>query len=169
MATIREIQEHDAENFLSLCHRLDRESKYMLLEPGERKATLEEQRNRIVEIRSTQNQVVFVAEENGSLVGYLSASGGRFVRNKHSAYIVVGILEQFTSRGIGTAFFQELENWAREQQIHRLELTVMIHNQRGVGLYQKMGFAIEGIKKESLLVDGSYVDEYFMAKLMGER
>jgi len=111
--------------------------------------------------------VVFAAQEDGSLVGYLSANGGRFTRNKHSAYIVVGILEHFTSRGIGTVFFQKLENWAREQQIHRLELTVMVHNQRGVGLYQKMGFTIEGIKKDSLLVDGTYVDEYFMAKLIG--
>ncbi len=79
---------------------------------------------------------------------------------------MVGILEAFTSRGIGTALFEALDAWAREHHIHRLELSVMVHNARGVGLYQKMGFQIEGIKKDSLLVDGVYVDEYYMGKIL---
>jgi len=29
-----------------------------------------------------------------------------------------------------------------------------------------MGFEKEGIKKDSLLVNGEYVDEYYMAKLL---
>ena len=32
-------------------------------------------------------------------------------------------------------------------------------------LHQKMAFQIEGIKKDSLLVDGVYVDEYYMGKI----
>jgi RimJ/RimL family protein N-acetyltransferase len=32
-------------------------------------------------------------------------------------------------------------------------------------LYEKNGFVIEGIKKNSMLVDREYVDEYFMAKI----
>lgn len=166
MTIIREIREDDAENFLSLCKQLDEESKFMLLEPGERKTTPEEQRQRIREALSRDNQVIFVAEEQGSLAGYLSASGGRFARNRHEAYIVVGLLEKFTGKGIGTAFFEQLEDWAKKHRIHRLELTVMVHNRRGVGLYQKMGFTVEGIKRDSLFVDGAYVDEYSMAKLV---
>ena len=166
MTIIREIQESDAESFLSLCKRLDEESKFMLLEPGERKTTVEEQRNRIRDTLSKENQAIFVAEEDEMLIGYLAAMGGNFARNKHSVYIVIGILEQYTGRGLGTKLFQSLETWAKEHGLHRLELTVMVHNQRGVSLYQKMGFEIEGIKRDSLLVDGSYVDEYYMAKLI---
>jgi hypothetical protein len=29
-----------------------------------------------------------------------------------------------------------------------------------------MGFEIEGVKKHSLLVDGAFVDEYYMGKLL---
>lgn len=166
MRIIREIQETDAEHFLSLCKQLDEENRFMLLEPGERKTTVEEQRQRIKEILSQDNKALFVAEEDGMLIGYLSAAGNPFARNKHTVYIVIGILERFTSQGLGTAFFQKLEQWATEENLHRLELTVMVHNQRGVGLYQKMGFKIEGIRRDSLLVDGSYVDEYYMAKLI---
>src|SRR5262245_59526991 len=166
MTIIREIKADDAENLLSLCRQLDEESRFMMLEPGERTTTVEEQRQRILDVLSTDHQVIFVAEEDRSLVGYLAAMGGRYTRNRHQAYIVVGLLERFTSKGIGTAFFEKLENWAREHHIHRLELTVMVHNLRGVGLYKKMGFEIEGIKRASLLVDGAYVDEYYMGKLI---
>lgn len=166
MSIIREIRESDAENFLSLCKQLDHENKFMMLEPGERKTTVEEQRHRIVDVLASDNGIIFVAEEDKRLVGYLSAVRGGFARNRHAAYIVIGILESFTGKGLGTAFFQHLEAWANSHGIHRLELSVMIHNQRGVDLYQKMGFAIEGTKRDSLLVDGSYVDEYYMSRLI---
>jgi len=56
--------------------------------------------------------------------------------------------------------------WAQGNNIKRLELTVMKHNQAGIALYKKHGFEIEGIKKSSMLVNGSYVDEYYMAKIL---
>ena len=61
-----------------------------------------------------------------------------------------------------------LEKWATDHKIHRLELTVMSHNERAVNLYQKMGFKIEGIKQDSLLVNDEYVDEYYMAKILNQ-
>jgi RimJ/RimL family protein N-acetyltransferase len=166
MSIIREIRESDAGSFLALCKQLDEENRFMLLEPGERRTTLEEQEKRIREILSKENEIIFVTEEQGSLIGYLAAIGGSYARNRHEVYIVVGILETFTSRGLGTALFEKLDAWAREHHIHRLELSVMVHNTRGVGLYQKMGFKIEGIKKDSLFVDGAYVDEYYMGKIL---
>ncbi|MFJ7934471.1 GNAT family N-acetyltransferase [Sporosarcina sp. NPDC096371] len=41
----------------------------------------------------------------------------------------------------------QLDHWAEEHQLHRLELTVMESNTAGVALYQKNGFGIEGLKK----------------------
>jgi RimJ/RimL family protein N-acetyltransferase len=40
----------------------------------------------------------------------------------------------------------------------------MVHNERAIALYKKMGFEIEGTKKRSMRIDGQYVDEYYMAK-----
>jgi len=42
----------------------------------------------------------------------------------------------------------------------------MAHNARAIRLYKRMGFAIEGTKRQALLVNGTYVDEYYMAKLL---
>ena len=42
----------------------------------------------------------------------------------------------------------------------------MAHNQRASGLYERMGFTVEGRRRECLLVDGTLVDELYMAKLL---
>ncbi|WP_277674608.1 GNAT family N-acetyltransferase, partial [Piscibacillus halophilus] len=59
-----------------------------------------------------------------------------------------------------------MEEWAIKVQLHRLELTVIVENKAAVNLYKKMGFEIEGVKKDSLKLGERYVDEYYMAKLI---
>lgn len=163
---IRPAGESDAEAFLRLCRRLDTETSLMMLEPGERTTSVAEQSARMRAISESANQRILVAEEAGQLVGYIAVLGGGFRRNQHSAYIVVGVLEAFSGRGLGRQLFTEGERWAREAGLHRLELTVLAHNHRAVALYSKMGFRFEGTKRDSLKVDGVYVDEYYMAKLL---
>lgn len=110
--------------------------------------------------------MILVAEEGDKLVGYLSAKGGVFLRARHKVHVVVEILQFFTRKGVGTALFLELEKWADRTDAHRLELTVMAHNDIALALYKKMGFVIEGTSKDSRLVDDRYVDEYYMAKML---
>lgn len=47
-----------------------------------------------------------------------------------------------------------------------LELTVECPNRAAKHLYEKSGFKVEGIKTKSMLVNGNYVDEYYMAKIL---
>ncbi|MOA52329.1 putative acetyltransferase YhhY [compost metagenome] len=58
-----------------------------------------------------------------------------------------------------------MEQWRLSTNIMRVELTVMTNNEFGIKLYKKMGFEIEGIKKNSMIVDDGFVDEYYMAKI----
>ncbi|MEH7108516.1 GNAT family N-acetyltransferase, partial [Bacillus sp. JJ1764] len=133
----------------------------------ERKTTTEQQRKLLEHIKQQSNSTIFVAEqEKGKLVGYLIAIGGSVKRTKHSAYLVIGILEEYRGRGIGTSLFQQLEKWAINSNISRLELTVVTQNEAGVALYKKSGFEIEGIKRNSLVIDDEFYNEYFMSKLL---
>ena len=119
------------------------------------------------EYEGRNNSTIFVAErENNELVGYLFAIGGNAKRNKHSAFIVVGISENYRGQGVGTKLFKELEKWATQHDIHRLELTVVTRNQAGLSLYKKMGFEVEGTKRHSLFINDEFVDEYYMSKLI---
>ncbi|MDR6224982.1 RimJ/RimL family protein N-acetyltransferase [Desmospora profundinema] len=158
----------DAAAYLALQKRLDKETSFMLLEPGERTAGVEETAKRIQSAVEQKNRTILVAEVAGRLVGWMELIGGGVRRNRHSAYIVVGIRQTYTGQGIGTRLFTAGENWARQNGIHRLELTVMVHNRAALALYPKRGFQVEGIRRDSLLVDGRYVDEYGMSKLIGD-
>ena len=62
--------------------------------------------------------------------------------------------------------FDYMIQWAKKSQLHRLELTVIEYNEQAVHLYKKMGFEVEGVKRNSLLIDGQYVNELYMAKLL---
>ena len=59
----------------------------------------------------------------------------------------------------------ELDKWARENNLTRLELTVVSSNMVAKHPYEKNGFEIEGTRKNAMIIDGKYVDEYYMAKL----
>ena len=166
MITIRQVTVEDAERFLRLRQQLDHETKFMMLEPGERQTTIEQEHERLKNMLAADNQMTFLAEDDREIVGYLWANGGTYRRNHHNVHIVIGILRAYTNQGIGTRLFQTCEAWARERGLHRLELTVMAHNHPGLALYKKMGFEIEGTAKDAMKVDGHYVDLHYMSKLL---
>ncbi len=140
----------------------------MLLEPDERTLTPDEQRQALRSLLAGGRSTIFVAEdgERGELVGYLAIEGGTYRRERQRATLVIGVLQSYTGQGIGSRLFQEMERWARQRGFRRLELTVMVHNQRALALYLRQGFMIEGLRRQALFVDGRYVDEYYMAKLL---
>lgn len=163
---IREIELDDAEQLTTLIQEVEAESEYMLMEPGERQVTPEQHRKRIQSMKNSRNSTILVAVDAGKLVGYMMVIGGSARRTTHSAYLVVGILKGYRGQGIGTKLFEKLDLWTAEHQIHRLELTVVARNKAAVALYKKMGFEVEGTKRDSLVINGEYVDEYYMAKLL---
>lgn len=160
---IRNVEEKDAENYLNLLKQLERETKFMLYEPDERKTTVEEMIDKIIK-SNKYREITLVVEEDKKLVGFIHSVRGIFNRNKHSSFTYIGILEDYTGKGIGTKLFVELEKWVKENAISRLELTVSINNSRAINLYKKIGFEIEGTMKNSLIVDGEYIHRYIMAK-----
>jgi RimJ/RimL family protein N-acetyltransferase len=163
--TIRPIQARDAEAYLDLRLTLDAETKFMLLEPGERRQTADSVRASLEAMLASDSGAIFVAENESRLIGYISAIQGDCNRNRHSAAIVAGLRLAYTGKGIGQRLFHALEDWASSANITRLELTVMTHNERALNLYQKVGFEIEGTRRKSLMVDGLPVDEYYMGKI----
>ena len=48
----------------------------------------------------------------------------------------------------------------------RLELTVECVNTGAKHLYEKNGFIVEGVRPKSMKVNGKFVDEYYMGKIL---
>jgi RimJ/RimL family protein N-acetyltransferase len=164
--TVRVAGPKDAAALLRLKQRLDTETAFMLLEPDERDSSVQALADELDAITRSENSVVIAAEADGQLIGYVELTGGSFRRNKTTAYLVIGVLTEAGGRGIGARLLSEAKRWAAEAGLHRLELTVMAHNQRAAGLYQRMGFTVEGRRAQCLVIDGQYVDELYMAAIL---
>lgn len=162
---IRKIQKEDAESLFEMQFELDKETKYMLYEPNERPRNLNAIKNNVDSALNGTN-LLLVAEENKEVVGFFIGRRGQGTRVKHTVYIAVGIRAAYRGQGIGSEFFRQLDLWAKENSITRLELTVVTENEIAINLYKKNGFEIEGIKKNSMIIDGKYADEYYMGKLL---
>jgi RimJ/RimL family protein N-acetyltransferase len=165
--TIRQVSAADAAAFLKLAQTLDHETQFMMREPGERNMDVEPTRQWFEGLRKADNQMVFVAEnETGELVGLLGASGGHFRRTHNTVEIFLGVLQAYTGQGIGRRLMQAAEDWARGWGARRLELTVMCHNERALALYHHLGYRIDGFHKDVMIIDGQYIDEYSMCKIL---
>ncbi|KRN30780.1 GNAT family N-acetyltransferase [Weissella halotolerans] len=160
---IRAVQLVDRHKVLKLKMTLDQESSFMLLSPGERPNNV-----KIIEDELAgaiqAHDCYLVVESAGQLVGYLHARRGSYLKNRHSAYIVVGLLKSIQGRGIGTQLFGQLDQWAQEHEVRRLELTVMETNEAAKHLYAKMGFVVEGIRRQAIKTTEGYENEVYMAK-----
>ena len=161
---IREIKMEDADNYLHMLLNLDNETKFMMFEPGERSTDINDIKN-IIKESINGNNLILVAIENENIIGFLSLERGVPKRIKHTGYIVVGIRSNFRGMGIGKKLFSKLDEWVMENNITRLELSVICSNTVAKHLYEKNGFEVEGIRKNSMIIDGKYVDEFNVAKI----
>ncbi|WP_128895471.1 GNAT family N-acetyltransferase [Longirhabdus pacifica] len=162
---IREITIDDVDSFIQVQASIEGETDYMLFGANERHMSKQKGEKFISSFIASSHSTLLVAEENNRILGFLLARGGASQRSKHAVYIVIGILQAYGGKGIGTALFRQLEAWSKQQGVARWELTVQTRNETAVALYKKVGFEIEGTKKKSLFIHKQYEDEYMMSKL----
>ena len=136
----------------------------MMFEPGERSTDINAVKNAIKK-SINDNNLFLVVTYKENIVGFLSIQRGEYRRIRHTGYLVVGIREKYRGMGIGNALFSKIDTWAMENNITRLELTVICSNTIAKHLYEKNGFIVEGIKKKAMIIDDKYVDVFSMAKI----
>lgn len=84
--------------------------------------------------------------------------------NRHIATFGMMVLREYWGRGIGRSLLERMEAHARKVGITRIEALVRVSNERGVKLYQRAGYEIEGTRRGAALIHGVLHDEYFIAK-----
>jgi RimJ/RimL family protein N-acetyltransferase len=164
---IRAASPADAPGLLDLQAALDRETRFMLLEPGERAADPADLRDRLARQADPSFTIVaYKPRPVGRPVGYVEVSAPAFRRARRTGYLVMGVLASHAGRGLGRALLRAATDHARDRDMHRLELTVMTHNRRAFNLYLSEGFLVEGVRRAALEIDDGYVDEYYMGLLL---
>jgi RimJ/RimL family protein N-acetyltransferase len=156
----------DATALMKLKQRLDEETTFMLLEPGERDTSIQALTRHLEDVSRSENSVVIVADWHGELAGYVELVGGEFRRNRCTTHVIIGVLAAASGKGVGTRLLEEAKRWATARGLRRIELNVMAHNHRAIALYERMGFVREGRRADCLLIDGTFLDELYMAMIL---
>ena len=163
---IREALPGDAETLIAMFKLLDSETTFLLYEPQERDQSVEAQMSRLDEVARSKRDLFLIATDQSGVLGFCAGWGGHVRRNTHRLEIIIGVTQKYVGQGIGRQLLEKMESWALSNRFVRLELTVMVHNPRAISLYESVGFLVEGTRQHSLKVDGVFVDEYLMAKLI---
>ncbi|MFK7992600.1 MAG: N-acetyltransferase family protein [Granulosicoccus sp.] len=161
----------DAQGFLDLWEVLDSETEFMLFEPGERKIAFDEQKKRLERSVDSDNIAMFVLEDplQAILAGFAAGFRNTNFRDNHKLHLVIGLRQRYTGKGLGSKLLDSIEEWALQRSIRRLELSVIVTNNRAIQLYKRHQFETEGTRKDSVQLKSGFVDEYVMGKLLEMR
>ena len=87
-------------------------------------------------------------------------------RRRHVGEIGMAVRDDWQGKGIGSALMEAAldlaDNWLG---LSRIELNVYTDNERGIALYEKFGFEVEGTHRHYAFRNGEYLDAYSMARV----
>ena len=113
-----------------------------------------DERSYLRAIRRYPNAAVYVADDDGSIIGRLSIARDQHPSSRHVADLGLMVAASHRRRGIGTALLEAAVDWARRAGVHKLELHVFPWNEAGIKLYERFGFVQEGYRQICLHHDG---------------
>lgn len=114
-------------------------------------------------LTSDEHGIMFLAEQENTLIGMTGIRKGESPKTKHGAY-VWGVYIRPAWRGlhIAEALIESCADWARERDVVVLKLGVMANNESAIRCYKRCGFLVYGTEPRVLFYEGQYYDEFLM-------
>ena len=160
--SIRRARPADAAALVALGREVGSEPEGWLLTTSSWRS-LGDERRYLRAVRRSPHAAVFVAESNGELVGRLSLARDQHPASSHVADLGLMVAARHRRRGIGLALLERAVEWAREADVRKLELHVFPHNTPAIALYERFGFAREGLRRSHYRRGADYLDAILMA------
>jgi RimJ/RimL family protein N-acetyltransferase len=108
---------------------------------------------------------IFVAVVDDKVVGWCDVVRVERPVHAHVGVLGMGLLPPHRGKGHGTELIKAVVADAHRAGISRVELTVHADNHWAIGLYEKVGFVREGVRRDAVCIDGRFIDSILMAKL----
>lgn len=109
-------------------------------------------------------QFIAISDAN-EVVGWCDISPQNRPVFQHVGELGMGVVHGHRGKGLGEKLIRAALDSARKLGLTRIELTVRSTNIPAQRLYEKVGFKVEGVHKNAVLLDGEYFDHIFMALL----
>ncbi|HXG74963.1 MAG TPA: GNAT family N-acetyltransferase [Gaiellaceae bacterium] len=167
MIRVRRAEPHDAAALVALAEEVGREDGRWLLST-ETWRSVGEERRYLRAARRHPDAAVFVAEDEGRVVGRLSLARDPHPASRHVADFGLMVAASHRRRGVGRRLLAEAVGWARVSGVRKLELHVFPWNEPALRLYESFGFEREGYRRAHYERDGEYVDAILMAYAVEE-
>jgi ribosomal protein S18 acetylase RimI-like enzyme len=113
----------------------------------------------------TRGQARLAALLDHEVVGWCDALPKPLPIHHHVGVLGMGLLPAYRGQGIGRRLLERTLETARATGLTRVELTVREDNPSAIALYEKLGFAAEGLQRNAFKVDGCYFNLIMMAVL----
>jgi len=118
-------------------------------------------------LSNLENLIIIVALCNDKVVGHAQIFKFPHPRRKGTGDLVIYLHQDFHNVGLGSAMLKHLLALAKDAGLHKIGLSVVADNKLAVHLYEKFGFVIEGVKKDSYFgEDEKYHDELVMGLII---
>ena len=125
--------------------------------------SIADERRYLRALKRFPDAAVYVADDDGDVVGRLSLARDPHPASRHVADLGLMVAATHRRRGLGTALLEQAVRWSREVGVRKLELHVFPWNEPAIRLYETFGFEREGVRKGHYLREGEYVDAILMA------
>ncbi|TDU04067.1 acetyltransferase (GNAT) family protein [Streptomyces sp. 846.5] len=112
-----------------------------------------------------------IAEQGGRLVGFTrQVPPTSLACNQHVRQIQgLAVDPAVRGKGVGQVLIEAACTAARNQGARRMTLRVLGHNLPARRLYERCGFAVEGVLPEEFWLDGRYVDDVLMGRRLDDQ
>jgi RimJ/RimL family protein N-acetyltransferase len=166
----RHIKPSDAESFLDFRKKVPHDSTHTMQYVGQNFPSVEETAKRLSEQEGDKIALNLGAFYEAKVIGYLNfrIPFPEHPWVQHLGQFGMMVLKDFWGLGIGKKLLQLQEVHALNHGITRIEAMARVKNDRGVKLYERRGYKVEGTRRRAAKIDGEFHDEYFIAKILDD-
>ncbi len=164
--SIRKAKITDANIMINFVNKVSDETDYLTAPSNERNITLDTKSRLLGGISKNKKSVMFIALCNDEIVASCHMHAHNASRVNHRAEFGLSVLKKYWGRGIGSALIINAINYARNNDITKIDLIVREDNKRAIALYKKFNFELEGRIKNYFYLNNRYYDAYFMGIIL---
>lgn len=162
-AILRIPTKEDAKGIIEYLNIIGGESDFITFGANEFTLSVEAEEEYIERNNSMENCKNVLTIINDEIVGIASISSMQKERMQHNGTLGISFRKKYWGMGLGNEVMSYLIEWAKSNNItKKISLLVREDNERGIKLYEKLGFEREGLLRKDICVHGIYYNTIAM-------
>lgn len=162
---LRPAQEADGDQIIANIRAVCAEQRYLMTDTFILTPDWEQALTHSVDVAA--RHLLVVAEIQGRIAGHLRLFPPWYgERGRHVGEIGISLIAPWREQGIGKALLGYAIEWAGYAKLRKLSVSVFSTNQCALNLFSLYNFIQEGYRPAQFLVEGQYVDEVLLGRLI---